>query len=134
MFHVYVIASEGFAERYYIGFSTQIEQRLAEHNGGKNPSTSKYRPWRLAAVISFPEKAQALRFERYLKGGSGRILKGAFTLSFQTLPRRLDSGRLRRVPSVTSMEGAAPSAPRNRRSGSLHWLPQNPAHRPERMR
>jgi GIY-YIG catalytic domain len=50
MFHIHVIVSEKFTERYYIGFSTQIEQRLAEHNCGKNPSTSKYRPWRLAAA------------------------------------------------------------------------------------
>jgi putative endonuclease len=81
MFHVYIIVSERFTERYNnIGFSTQIEQRLAEHNCGKNRSTSKYRPWRLAAVVSFPEKAQALRFERYLKGGSGRAFLKAHLL------------------------------------------------------
>ena len=40
MFHVYVIVSEKHPDRYYIGFSSRPDDRLAEHNGGKNPSTA----------------------------------------------------------------------------------------------
>jgi putative endonuclease len=72
MFHVYFIVSGSQADRYYIGFSFRPDDRLTEHNAGKNPSTSSFVPWKLAALFSFPAEEQARRFERYLKGGSGR--------------------------------------------------------------
>jgi putative endonuclease len=72
MFHVYVIVSKSQPDRYYIGFSSRPEDRLSEHNAGKNPSTVAFIPWRFAAIFSFPSEEQARRFERYLKGGSGR--------------------------------------------------------------
>jgi predicted GIY-YIG superfamily endonuclease len=66
MLNVYVIVSERFPGRYYIGFSS----RPNEHNAGKNPATSDFIPWRFAAIFSFPLEKQARRFERYLKRGS----------------------------------------------------------------
>jgi putative endonuclease len=72
MFHVYVIISENHPDRYYIGFSLRPNDRLTEHNAGKNPSTVAFQPWRFAAILSFPSEKQARRFEHYLKGGSGR--------------------------------------------------------------
>lgn len=72
MFHVYVIVSESHRDRYYIGFSARPDERLSEHNTGKNPSTVAFMPWRIAAIFSFPSEEHARRFERYLKGGSGR--------------------------------------------------------------
>jgi putative endonuclease len=72
MFHVYVIVSETHPDRYYVGFSSRPNDRLKEHNEGKNPSTAAFMPWRFAAIFSFPSEQQARRFERYLKGGSGR--------------------------------------------------------------
>ncbi|MBV9731453.1 MAG: GIY-YIG nuclease family protein [Verrucomicrobia bacterium] len=72
MFHVYVIVSEVYPDRYYIGFSSRPDDRLLEHNAGKNPSTSRCAPWRFAALFTFPSEEQAHRFEHYLKGGSGR--------------------------------------------------------------
>jgi len=81
MFHVYVITSETHPERYYIGFSSRPDDRLTEHNAGKNPSTANFRPWRFAALLSFPSEEQARRFERYLKGGSGRAFLRRHILS-----------------------------------------------------
>jgi putative endonuclease len=72
VFHVYVIVSESHRDRYYIGFSSRLEDRLTEHNAGKNPSTAGFIPWRFAAIFSFPSEQQARSFEHYLKGGSGR--------------------------------------------------------------
>jgi putative endonuclease len=72
VYHVYVIVSENIPARYYIGFSTRPRERLQEHNSGKNPSTVAHIPWRFGAVFSFPSEQQARRFERYIKGGSGR--------------------------------------------------------------
>jgi putative endonuclease len=72
MFHVYVIVSESDPNRYYIGFSSRPDDRLIEHNAGKNPSTVEYAPWKFAAIFSFPSEQRARSFELYLKGGSGR--------------------------------------------------------------
>lgn len=47
-------------------------RRLDDHNAGRCPHTVRYRPWRLQVVIEFPDEPRAVRFERYLKSGSGR--------------------------------------------------------------
>jgi len=64
MYHVYIITSQSNTERYYIGFSSRPNERLQEHNDGKNPSTAAFAPWSLAAIMSFPTKQKALVFER----------------------------------------------------------------------
>lgn len=72
MFHVYVIVPDSHPDRYYIGFSSRPPDRLSEHNAGKNPSTAGFVPWSFAAIFSFPAEERVRRFERDLKGGSGR--------------------------------------------------------------
>jgi predicted GIY-YIG superfamily endonuclease len=44
---------------------------LAEHNSGRSPYTSKFKPWRIVTYISFSDEKKAASFERYLKSGSG---------------------------------------------------------------
>jgi putative endonuclease len=72
MFHVYVIVSESHPERFYIGFSSRPDERLIEHNARKTLQPPILPPWRFAAMFSFSCGEQARRFERYVKGGSGR--------------------------------------------------------------
>ena len=48
-----------------------LKQRLADHNAGKSPHTSKYTPWRLVTYVAFSDIEKARAFERYLKSGSG---------------------------------------------------------------
>ena len=85
-FHVYILASTRYPSRYYIGFSSDPLRRLLEHNNGKNPSTTRYAPWRLAVTVSFSQKLEAMALERYLKSGSGRSFVRKHLL-FQTSPR-----------------------------------------------
>ena len=66
------VVSQAKPDHFYIGFSSRPEDRLEEHNAGKNPSTASFTPWLFANVISFRSKQKSLEFERYLKGGSGR--------------------------------------------------------------
>ena len=68
---VYLIQSIRFPHRRYIGITSNLENRLAEHNAGKSPHTAQFRPWKLAACISFANEQKALEFEKYLKSGSG---------------------------------------------------------------
>lgn len=73
MHYVYVLESEVEpAHFYYVGVTTDLERRLQEHNAGKSIHTNKYKPWNLSVCIGFSDRTRALRFERYLKSGSGR--------------------------------------------------------------
>jgi len=45
--YVYLLQSEAFAGQRYIGITSDLRKRIAEHNGGRSPHTSKYAPWRL---------------------------------------------------------------------------------------
>jgi predicted GIY-YIG superfamily endonuclease len=71
MFYTYVIESLSNPENRYIGHSTNLKQRLTDHNTGKCPHTAKARPWKVKFYLAFESLPLAERFERYLKSGSG---------------------------------------------------------------
>jgi predicted GIY-YIG superfamily endonuclease len=72
LFWVYIIQSQARLERYYTGFTEDLDARLRDHNAGKLPNTARYAPWRMKTAIAFTDRDQALDFERYLKTSSGR--------------------------------------------------------------
>ena len=69
---VYIIKSIVMPDEYYVGVTSDVDLRLRAHNEGLSPHTSRCRPWRRLIVIEFDDEAPALKFERYLKSGSGR--------------------------------------------------------------
>jgi putative endonuclease len=69
---VYVLKNTAPNSNYYIGLTSDTGARLADHNAGHCPHTATRRPWQLHVVIEFPDEDRAIRFERYLKSGSGR--------------------------------------------------------------
>jgi predicted GIY-YIG superfamily endonuclease len=60
-----------FPDERYVGVTTDLKRRLADHNGGDSPHTSKFAPWVLVTYIAFSDGRKAESFERYLKSGSG---------------------------------------------------------------
>jgi len=68
---VYVMLSD-VNHSPYIGITSDLSRRLATHNSGGSAYTAPLRPWRLAVSVEFANEHRALRFERYLKSGSGR--------------------------------------------------------------
>ena len=75
MYHVYVIEAENNGKRY-IGYTTDLKQRLADHNRHKNISTAKGTKWKLIYCETYVHKMDALGREKFLKSGSGwRFLK-----------------------------------------------------------
>ena len=69
--YVYILESID-SQHFYIGITDDLRARLAKHNAGEVPHTSKYGPWRLKTYVAFSNKAQAVAFEQYLKSASGR--------------------------------------------------------------
>ena len=72
MYHVYVLYSPKY-EKIYIGYTSNIEQRLLSHNVlGKKGWTIKYRPWELVITEEYAEKREAMNREKELKGANQR--------------------------------------------------------------
>ena len=72
MKYVYLLQSISHPEQRYVGLTSNLETRIADHNAGKSSHTSKYRPWVIVTYHAFVDEAKAAAFEKYLKSGSGR--------------------------------------------------------------
>ena len=70
--YVYTLQSLSQPNQIYTGQSENLQNRLSDHNAGKVPHTSKFRPWVIRSATAFKDKHRAIAFERYLKTGSGR--------------------------------------------------------------
>jgi putative endonuclease len=71
MRYVYLITSIPYPDQRHVGSTTDFKQRMEDHNAGRSPHTSKYKPWRPVVVLPFDNDRKAEAFERYLKQGSG---------------------------------------------------------------
>ena len=69
--YVYILESLD-SKHFYVGITGDLRARLAKHNAGEVPHTSKYGPWRIRTYVAFSDEALAIALERYLKSGSGR--------------------------------------------------------------
>ena len=69
---VYLIQSENHSMETYIGITDDLKKRLKVHNSGGSVHTAKFKPWKLVTYLAFSDTSQALKFEQYLKTGSGR--------------------------------------------------------------
>jgi predicted GIY-YIG superfamily endonuclease len=72
MFYVYLLVSIAHPNQRYVGFTTDLKQRLKSHNEGASVHTAKYRPWKVVSYFAFDDERRAREFEYYLKSGSGR--------------------------------------------------------------
>lgn len=82
-FYTYVLRNDT-KNKFYIGATKDLKQRLKQHNRGLVFSTKYLRPLRLIYFESCLNKDDAYRRERYLKTGMGRRylknrLKGGLT-------------------------------------------------------
>ena len=71
-YYVYVLRSIKYPDRYYTGFTEDLDARVKEHNQGKCVHTSKYVPWEIKTAVAFTNRKKAIELEKYLKTSSGR--------------------------------------------------------------
>ena len=64
---VYVLKNADQHPKFYVGLSSNVQARLADHNMGRCPHTTSGRPWQLHVLLGFTDEKRAIRFERYLK-------------------------------------------------------------------
>lgn len=70
MYFVYILQSIK-DKSYYTGSTPNLKKRITQHNSGKAKATYLKIPYKLKWFCTFPTKKQALKFEKYLKSGSG---------------------------------------------------------------
>ncbi len=71
MFYVYIIRSLKL-DKYYIGLSSNVADRLKKHNRKSKGFTDKGRPWTLVYSESFSSKKEAMSREQQLKSWKNR--------------------------------------------------------------
>ena len=71
-YYVYLLVDVATESHRYTGVTEDLTARLAKHNAGEVPHTSKFKPWKIETAIAFSSKEKAYAFEAYLKTHSGR--------------------------------------------------------------
>ncbi len=79
MHFVYILQSEK-TKKFYVGYTSELKQRLKQHNKGKVKSTKANIPYKLIYFEGFRSKKDALIREKKLKhhGQGIRRLKERF--------------------------------------------------------
>jgi len=70
-FTVYAIKSKT-DNRIYVGFTSNLERRLKEHNNGQTRSTKAYKPWVLIYQEQINTRTEAREKEKFFKSGCGK--------------------------------------------------------------
>lgn len=68
--YVYILGSEGVrGYRTYVGWTLDVERRLAQHNAGKAPGakSTRGRAWSVIYVERLPNRSAAMRREYEVK-------------------------------------------------------------------
>ena len=73
MWFVYILKSINHSY-IYVGFTNDLDRRLAEHNEGLTQSTKHYAPFVLDAYVAVRTKEKAIELEKYFKTGSGKAV------------------------------------------------------------
>jgi putative endonuclease len=71
MYSVYIIYSQKI-DKYYIGFSSNIPERLSKHNRNSKGFSNKGKPWTLVYHEPFENKKEAMIRESQLKKWKNR--------------------------------------------------------------
>ena len=69
MHYVYILKLKD--ESHYVGYSDNLKKRISDHQMGLVKTTMKHLPVTLVFYAAFSKKNKAVKFERYLKEGSG---------------------------------------------------------------
>lgn len=69
MFYTYILQLDN--KSIYVGYSTNLKQRILYHKKHLVSSTKNYKSIDLVYYSAFKVKSKAVKFEKYLKSSSG---------------------------------------------------------------
>ncbi|MBU1038995.1 GIY-YIG nuclease family protein [Patescibacteria group bacterium] len=70
MYYVYVLKSQK-TDRYYIGSTGNLEDRLIRHNSSRSKLTKKEAPWKLVYSELYSSRKEAVKREKQIKSYHG---------------------------------------------------------------
>lgn len=73
MYYVYILKLSD--NSYYVGSTSDLKKRFSEHQHGYCLITKDNRPINVHWFCAFSTKNPAIKFEKYLKGGSGTAFR-----------------------------------------------------------
>lgn len=59
---LYILKNRETPPKYYTGLTSNLTERLNDHNSSRCMHTAKYRPWSVDAVIKFVDERRAVAF------------------------------------------------------------------------
>lgn len=65
--YVYILGSGGGAPRTYVGWTTDLERRLGQHNAGSGARSTRGRSWRILYAERYHTRGEAMSREWRLK-------------------------------------------------------------------
>lgn len=71
MFHYFYILQSQKNRKLYLGYTSDLKERLKCHNGGKNPATKPNIPYELIYYSAFRDEKDAITSEKYFKTTAG---------------------------------------------------------------
>ena len=73
MYYLYILFSENL-NKFYIGVSSNPEERLKRHLSNHNGFTAKTKDWKMIYTETFENKIDALKREKQIKNWKNRKL------------------------------------------------------------
>jgi len=81
MYYVYILYSKKL-DKYYKGYTNNLEEQMIRHNRGYEAFTSKGIPWKLALALEKPTEKEAMALESKLKNLNRQRLE-AFIVKYR---------------------------------------------------
>jgi putative endonuclease len=73
MYSCYIIYSHS-ADKFYIGFTENLKERLKKHNASHKGFTGKFHDWKFVYIETFYTKKEATSREKQIKSWKSRQL------------------------------------------------------------
>ena len=71
MWYMYILYSEKI-DKYYVGYTDNLEKRLERHNSGWGRFTKPGIPWKIRYFEEYEQKSDAIKRERQIKKRKSR--------------------------------------------------------------
>ncbi|PCE64812.1 GIY-YIG nuclease family protein [Sediminicola luteus] len=68
---VYILFSEKL-NKYYVGYTNDLSERIERHNTSRSKYTSRGIPWKLLKVYPCKDRSEAVQLEKVIKGKGAR--------------------------------------------------------------
>jgi putative endonuclease len=83
MHYTYILKSISNSSQTYIGHTSNLKQRLINHNSGKSSHTNKFKPWQLDFYCAFTSKEKAINIDEGNYELAIKLLDSALNANFE---------------------------------------------------